>query len=84
MLEKFARYGSYQSFASDVVLAIDTACAEKPSNMMQVVRGCLIYATLGSLVTNVPLEMLSALVMVGQVTRAMDFAILILDPMKQT
>ncbi|KPQ42318.1 MAG: hypothetical protein MPEBLZ_03142 [Candidatus Methanoperedens nitroreducens] len=77
MQEKLKRFGSHQSFAADVELAIEAARSEKPYDYVQEVRGVLIYATLGLLSTNVPPEAVGVLAAVGQVDKAEGYSALI-------
>ena len=80
MREKYARYGSHRSFAEDVLVAIRVAGNEETLDLVQEIRGSLVYATLGSLSTNIPPLALSVLVQCGQSARAQDYAALIHDP----
>jgi tetratricopeptide (TPR) repeat protein len=79
MWEKQRRYGSHQPFATDVKLAIDMARAEEPPNLAHEVRGWLIYARLGTQASQIPPEILSALVRAGQAKKVMGFVSLIPD-----
>ena len=81
---KFECTYSHHAFAEDVVLAIEVAGAEDPPNLVQVVRDCLIYATLGSLATNVPPWVMGVLSQVGQVAKARGYATLMQDAQKQS
>lgn len=83
MDRQFKRTFSHRAFANDVERAI-AAGAEEPPNLVQVIRGCLIYATLGELATNVPPEILGVLAQVGQVERALGYASLMQDAIKQS
>jgi tetratricopeptide (TPR) repeat protein len=74
---KYKRFGSHQSFAKDVALAIEAASDQSPPNVVEEIRVNLIYATLGSLTANSPPEALAVLAQVGQAVRAMDIAGLI-------
>ncbi|HBY96352.1 MAG TPA: hypothetical protein DEP84_20825, partial [Chloroflexi bacterium] len=76
MRAKHARYGSHQPFAADVALAIEAARAAVPPNLVQEVRGRLIYATLRRLATNVSPTALRVLALVGQAVRAQGLAAL--------
>jgi len=84
MEAKFSRFGSHQAFSEDVKLSIATAQSETPSNLVQEVRGSLLYSTLGSFATDVPPEILGAMTSMGQVSKAKSYASLILDPEKQS
>jgi hypothetical protein len=65
--------------AADVKLAIEMARAEEPPNLVQEVRGWSIYARLGSQASQIPPEILGALVRAGQARKVMGFASLIPD-----
>ncbi len=58
----------------DVDLVLTTSEAESPPNLLQLLRCCLIYSTLGSLSTNVPPQLLGTLVYLGRLDQARDFA----------
>jgi tetratricopeptide (TPR) repeat protein len=79
-----ARTHSHQAFARDILLAVDAADREDPPNFVQQARGSLIYATLTSLATNVPSNLLAVLVRLGQLSRANEYASLINDPHMRT
>jgi hypothetical protein len=83
MLAKRWRNGSDQAFARGVDLAMQTAALEILPNWPQVGQHCLIYATLGSLSTNVLPEMLGALAAAGQVERASGYAELVQETQQQ-
>jgi tetratricopeptide (TPR) repeat protein len=68
------RFASDQPFADDVALAIAAAKAEEPPNIAEVVRNCLICATLGSTMTGVPPVVLGTLARVGKVNEALSHA----------
>lgn len=76
MKEKQTRYG-LEPVARDLELMIEVASSREPPDLLQEVRGALIYSTLISLTTNVPLEILDALARAGQVTKAQGFISLI-------
>jgi tetratricopeptide (TPR) repeat protein len=76
---KFKRSYSHRAFAEDVDRVIAVARVEGPPNLVQVVRGCLTYATLAELATKVPLIVFKVLTHLGQVERALDYAALIQD-----
>lgn len=76
MQEKFIRYGSYQSFAIDVDLAIRAAQSEEPPNVAELVRGIMVNTTLELTVSNIPTEALWALARVGKEKKALEFAYL--------
>jgi serine/threonine-protein kinase len=61
MTAQFDHHHSHRAFAGDVELAVNTAEAEDPPNLVQVIRGCLIHTTLRSSVAVIPLEALVAL-----------------------
>lgn len=83
MWEKHARFGSHHSFASDVKLAIKVARSEEPTNIVQEVRGILIFVLLGLRSTNIPPEVLGVLAYLKKDERALDIASLIQDKYKQ-
>ena len=84
MRQKRRRYGSHQSFAADVTLAIEALHMEpQPDQVLQVVRLCLISATLRSLSTNIPPQIIGALTLVGQQREALGFAALLEDAYQQ-
>ena len=58
MRAKRFRTRSDTAFAADVEKALETAATEVPVNWVQLVRDSLVYATLGSLATNIPPEIL--------------------------
>lgn len=74
---KFQESYSHQSFAKDVDLMIKMAQSEQTPNLLQIGRGTLIYATLGELATNVPLELFGLLVQLGYESIAIEHAVLI-------
>jgi tetratricopeptide (TPR) repeat protein len=75
---QFERTYSHRAFSADVELAIAAAQKETTRNaVLMIVRNSLVYATLGSLTTNVPPEALEVLVQVGQHERALGYADLI-------
>jgi hypothetical protein len=73
MKEKLTRYGSFGPFASDLELVIQSAQSEKYRNLVQLVRGVLINATLQMTATEVPPQVLAALTLLGEDTRALGF-----------
>jgi tetratricopeptide (TPR) repeat protein len=81
---KARRTHSHRSFAQDVLHAIDAAASEAPSNLLQEVRGSIIYATLASMATGVPSKVLGALAEVGQLSTAEGYAGLIADPRRRS
>lgn len=84
MQEKQVRTGSHRSFAENVALAIEVASGEIAPNLLQVIRCSVIYATLGSMATNIPPEALTVLVQRGLVSRSLSVAGLMQDPEKQS
>ncbi|MBE7468959.1 MAG: hypothetical protein DPW09_03360 [Anaerolineae bacterium] len=80
---QFKRTFSHRAFADDVERAIAVAGAEEPLNLVQVIRNCLIYATLGELATSVPPEILGVLAQVGQVEAALGYASLMQEAEKK-
>ncbi|MCZ7569918.1 MAG: hypothetical protein M5U01_15225 [Ardenticatenaceae bacterium] len=84
MREKFIRTHSYRAFAADVALAIDVAAASpSPEDMVQLVRHCLVDATLHESATDIPLSALYTLTLVGQAASARGYAALIKDAAKR-
>jgi hypothetical protein len=77
MSAKFKHTHSHRAFAEDVALAITVAGSEQPPDVVQEVRGCLIYATLGTLAIYAPTELLSALARVGELERTLGLTSLI-------
>jgi tetratricopeptide (TPR) repeat protein len=85
MENKLSRFHSHKSFSNDVDLAIRVAAAEEsPAGLVQFIRACLIYATLGTRATGVPPEVLGTLAQLGEVPRALDYAALVQDPSRQS
>jgi len=72
MQEKLTRFGSHQSFAEDVMLAI--AAAHSKKDMVQEMRGIIIYAKLLSLTIRMPLSIPGMLPYLSQFARAKYFA----------
>ncbi len=68
------------SFASDVRIAIAAADIESPPNLIQLVRSCLVYATLTSFVINIPRSFLIVLAQFGRIERALTIGELIQPP----
>lgn len=81
---QFKRTFSYHAFADDVERVIAVAGAEEPPNLVQIIRGCLIYTTLGGIATDVPPEIFGVLAQVGQVERTLDYAALMQDAEKRS
>ncbi|MCL4301570.1 MAG: hypothetical protein KJ077_38070 [Anaerolineae bacterium] len=79
MEAQFKRTFSHRAFADDVERAIAIAGEGEPPNLVQLIRHCLIYATLGELATHVPPEILGMLAQMGQVKRALGYASLMQD-----
>lgn len=79
---QFARTDSHRAFAEDVALAVEVAGSEKPPNLLQLVRDCLIYATL--LAPKVPPQALGILAWAGQADKARTVASLIQDRWRQS
>jgi tetratricopeptide (TPR) repeat protein len=73
MQEKLIRFGSHQSFLSDIELAIEAAQHEQPPNVPQLVREILISVILRELVTEVPVEALEVLARLGMENKALWF-----------
>lgn len=80
MAAHFEREHSYRGFFADVELALAAAGVEKPPNLVQIFRGCLIQATLASSATAVPEEALAALARLGRIANALGYADLMQDP----
>lgn len=72
--EKYSRFDSHRPFVRDLLLTLQVTDSEDPPDLVQEVRVNLIYATLGSLASNVPLEALEALAQIGQIDKAVDIA----------
>jgi hypothetical protein len=79
MVAKLIAFHSHQPFSEDVALLIEVAGQEWPTNWVQLIRNCLIYATLGSLATNIPPEVIGMLAFTGQTAKALGYAHLIQD-----
>ena len=86
---KVAAFNSLQPFSEDVDLAIAAASVE-PVNWVQLVRCCLIYATLGSMASNIPPGVLGVLVQTAEpeglrevLDTARGYAALMQDSTKQ-
>jgi tetratricopeptide (TPR) repeat protein len=84
MREKQRRFGSNRAFADDVVHLIDTARAKEPVDIAEEMRGCLVAATLSSLVTPLPPGTLELLVRAGDDGRALALAEMISDPARRS
>lgn len=80
MRAQLQRAFSHRAFAADVDVAIAAAVGETPPNLVQLIRGCLVRATLGSLASNVPAAALGVLAASGQSGRALGHAILVQEP----
>ncbi len=83
MQENYRRYGFHQSFTKIVDLAIEAAGEEEPPDFVQGVRASLLYATLGQLFINVPLEALFVLAQTDQVARSLGFVAMMQEQDKQ-
>ena len=86
MEAKLALFQSHHRFKGDVSLAIDAALAESPVRWDQLVRGCLISASLRSMVAQVPPEALGVLAQAGdpdRLAQARGYAALITDKRQQ-
>jgi tetratricopeptide (TPR) repeat protein len=86
MEAKLALFQSHHRFKGDVSLAIDAALAESPVRWDQLVRGCLISASLRSMVAQVPPEVLGVLAQAGdpdRLAQARGYAALITDKRQQ-
>lgn len=74
MDRKRAHFGSHESFASDVALVIRAARGRPDGDVGELVRCCLIHATLRTRSALVPPALLGALVRTGQLERARSIA----------
>jgi hypothetical protein len=86
METKLDAFHSHQPFSEDVALAIRTAEEEVPVRWAQLIRGCLIAASLGSMATNIPPEALGVLAGTGDprlLAQARDYAALMQDRERQ-
>jgi len=84
MEAQFQRVLSHSAFCADVELALGAAIKTiTPASFVQIVRNSIVYATVGSLATKVPLAALEALAEVGQQEKAMAYASLIPDKGQQ-
>ncbi len=73
---KFKRTFSHHSFAKDVALAIEMAAADKTARgLIQLVRNCLIYATLTQVTSQVSPELLGPSAQTGQADKALAKAL---------
>jgi tetratricopeptide (TPR) repeat protein len=74
---RLTRGVSYNAFAQDVLLVIETAALDQPPNWTELLQGSLICATLTSLASRqLPSEALELLVDLGLVSQAVDYAAL--------
>ncbi|HIC94745.1 MAG TPA: ATP-binding protein, partial [Anaerolineae bacterium] len=76
---KRRRTGSHRSFAADVDLAFRAAEEGGIKGLPRLVQCALLSATLGSLATQVPPEVLGVMARLGQARRALDYARLMVD-----
>jgi tetratricopeptide (TPR) repeat protein len=74
------RTGSHHALARDVRQAIRVACSERPANLVQEVRGSLVYATVASRAATAPAEVLGVLASVGGIAGARRYMARIADP----
>lgn len=81
LVEKRRRFRSDASFVSDVQRSIESAIVQSPPDYHQVIRGCLIIATLTSFADRIPSQALAALAWAGELTLALGWASLRRDPM---
>jgi tetratricopeptide (TPR) repeat protein len=70
MREKYRRFGSHRSFALDIEIMLEVASSEAPPNIVQVIRGSLLQAMLGSSATQVPTPLLIVLTSTGEGSKA--------------
>jgi tetratricopeptide (TPR) repeat protein len=79
MWAKLDRFGTYQPFAQDLLLALAAAESEQPPNLVEEVRASWACSTLKELSGDVPPEALGVLTRMGKAVRARGFASLIRD-----
>jgi tetratricopeptide (TPR) repeat protein len=79
MWAKLDRFGSYQPFAQDLLLALAAAESEQPPNLVEEIRASWASSTLKELSGDVPPEALGVLTRLGKAARARGFASLIRD-----
>jgi hypothetical protein len=80
MEAKFQQYHAHRSFSVDVRLALKTAADESPPNMYEMARLSVIGATLASLASMVPPEVIRVLAVNGECDRALGYASLNPEP----
>ncbi len=80
----WTRDHTYQGYAKDVALAMETAGSEEPPNVFQEVRAALLYSELISGYNNVNPEALAALARLGYDDRAISSVYLISRADKKT
>ncbi len=83
MREKYRRTLSHRAFAEDVALMIRVAERNQSPNVAQLVRGCLLYSSLGFVASKVTPETLGLLARLGNDDAARDYAALIQDRWQQ-
>jgi len=74
MQQKLTRFGSFDSFSADVMLAIDAARLEDPPNIVQEIRGIVIHVIISSFSDVIPNEVLGTLARIGRDTEALGLA----------
>ncbi|HMR67860.1 MAG TPA: NACHT domain-containing protein, partial [Anaerolineae bacterium] len=74
MRVKFEATGSHRSFILDLDQAITAALTETPSNLVQTVRCCLIYANLVEVSETIPRKILGMLAELGRIEQALNYA----------
>ena len=73
MQAQFARTLNHRAFASDLDLIIDHLSAERPLDLVALIRACLVHATLGAISTRVPPVALAVLATCDQVQKGGRF-----------
>lgn len=84
METKLRRTDSHRTFAKDVVITLEVANSEDPPNLVQVARCCFINATLVWLTANIQPEILTVLIQLNQLKKALDLAALMQYEDKQS
>jgi hypothetical protein len=84
MEAKLTATGSYRAFSEDVAFAIETARGEQPPHLPQLIRNCLLDATLSALTSTALPEVLGLLAQLGETQKASDTAALIQDPQRRS
>lgn len=79
MWAKRSKFGSHRGFALDLEQAIETLQKSRLEDLPRRIAYTLLYATLGSLSANITPRVLSILVQLGQVDRAVSYAEMMVD-----